>query len=70
MLVEIDDSLNGFRFRLIDGSRKTAWASYQQVVMLDNCVAATEYYLPTELALTPITPAQLCRSFCILEAMD
>ena len=44
--VEVEDNKEGFRFRLVkkkDG-RRSRWACYNQVAMLDNVAAVTAYY--------------------------
>ena len=52
--VEIDDGKWGFKMRLWRHDRKTKWGNYQSHHFLDGMVAATEYYLPTNMSLQPI----------------
>ena len=45
IICEVVDDNNGFKFRLVEGSEKTDWASYTQVAYLNGMCCATDYYL-------------------------
>jgi hypothetical protein len=42
--VEVENTAKVFRFRLRQGQRKTGWCNYEQIAMLDDCVAVSPYY--------------------------
>lgn len=66
--VEIEDTGAKFRFRLklVKNDKTTEYSrwsvSYTDVVQLNGMCAATEYYLPKNLALTPVSCEQFVKT--------
>lgn len=61
--VEIIDTTDKFRFRLVNKAKGTSseWKSYSGVAYLEGHVAASEYHLSKTHALKPITSEDFCR---------
>lgn len=71
--VEVEDepATDGFRFRVVNGERKTDWAGYSQVAMLDGVGAITGYYVgDSKNELVPLTARQILENFAVLEEVE
>lgn len=67
--VEIENTAQGFRFRLVSGDKVTEWCGYSQIAMLNGYAAATGYYVGDDaLALKPLLPSDLLAQFAVGEA--
>lgn len=68
MKVEVSNTNEGFKFRLVDGKRKSGWANYTQIAMLDGMAAITAYYSgSSDKELVPLPAAEILAEFAVCE---
>lgn len=65
--VEVENTKHVFRFRLTKGTRKSGWATYAQIAMLDDTVAVSPYWAGGE-AVQIMQAGRLVKMIAIGEA--